>query len=397
MKAKPEYDCIIIGAGAAGAATAYQLSKRGKSVLLLEQFALGHDRGSSHGHSRVFRFAYDILAYAQMAIRALESWRELEAESGTRLLTITGGLDLGPMDSSTLEHTRTVMIATDNPFDTLEASELIKRFPQWRIPDEWIALHSPNAGILNPSHCVEVATAMARLHGATILEHTTVQKIQAEASGVGAQVQTDNGSFTAKKVVVTAGAWLPKLFPELALPIKVSLEAGVFFRPAKLEAFMPERFPVFVAHNPNTTSSERFDHALHYGFPVYELPGVKLGLHQAGSFVNADSRGYDVPDQTLRKLETWIAKHLPGAAGPVMHAKTCLYSNTPSEDFLIDSLDHFVKGGARDVILASPCSGHGFKFMPLLGEMIADLVEGRANPYQFERFQANRALLETTA
>jgi sarcosine oxidase len=389
---------LIVGAGGAGLATAYALAKRGAQVTLLEQFAIGHDRGSSQGHSRIFRFAYDMPDYARMAMRSLTSWRALEADCGESLLTITGGLDLGPAGSESLESTAASMTATGAKFDRLDSRELMQRFPQWRVPDDWAGLHSVDAGILNPTHCVEVIAGMARAHGAKILEHTTVTKIHLNGESThGPRVETNRGVFSAKKIIFTAGAWLPELFPELRMPVNVTLESGIFFRPHKPEDFLPERFPIFLTHNlisENTApeSVSRWDRAQPYGFPLYGLPGVKMGLHQSGETVQASARGFDVSQRTLAFSEAWMARHLPGAAGPMMHAKTCLYANTPGEDFLIDTHAGFVPGGSSDVILASPCSGHGFKFVPFLGELIADLAQGQQHEFHLERFQAKHAL-----
>jgi sarcosine oxidase len=388
-----ESEFLIVGAGGAGAATAYALAKRGASVTLLEQFAVGHDRGSSQGHSRIFRFAYENLEYSRLAMQSLKSWRSLEADCGESLLTMTGGLDLGPANSPSLERTAAGMTGAGARFDRLDSRELMRRFPQWRVPDDWAGLHSVDAGILNPTHCVEVIAGMARAHGAKILEHTMVSKIHTDGGSTnGPRVETNRGIFAAKKVIFTAGAWLPELFPELQMPVNVTLESGVFFRPLKPEAFMPDRFPIFISHNAVPESALRFDRGQPYGFPIFGLPGVKIGLHQSGETVQASTRGFDVSDQTLAMLEAWMAQHLPDAAGPMMHAKTCLYANTPGHDFLIDTHAGFVPGGSSDVILASPCSGHGFKFVPFLGELIADLAQDRKHKFHLERFKAKHAL-----
>jgi sarcosine oxidase len=378
VKNNMDYDYLIIGAGAAGAATAYQLSKRGKRVLLLEQFALEHERGSSHGHSRIFRFAYGTHDYARMAVAALEAWRLLEADSGEKLLTMTGGLDLGPVTASSLQNTLQGMTVAGHSFEKLDAFELHKRFPQWRIPEDWLALYSRDAGILNASHCVEVAVAMARVYGATVLEHTTVTRLHLSPP----RVETTRGTFSAGKIIVTAGGWLPELLPELRLPIQVTLEEVIYFRPKHLQDFLPETFPIFIAH----------EQVPLYGFPAFGLPGVKVGLHLAGAKVQATTRSFEPSEASRRNIEAWLARYLPDALGPVMNAKTCLYTTTPTQDFLLDTHAQCLSGGSPNVILASPCSGHGFKFMPLLGTLIADLAEGQPNPYQFERFSANRAL-----
>ena len=386
-----DYEFIVLGAGAAGASAAYQLARRGRRVLLLERFAVGHDRGASQGHSRIFRFAYTEAEYARFAMHAFQAWRALEADAGETLLTMTGGLDLGPADSATLQATMQGLTAAGARFDRLDATALMQRFPQWRVPDDWLGLHSPDAGILPPTHCIEVIVGMARAHGATVLEWTQALEVQSQAGEV--HVKTDRGVFSAAKVIVAAGAWLPELFPGVRLPLQVTLESGVFFRPHTLEAFRPERFPIFIAHVAAAPGSSRWAQAQPYGFPVFGLPGVKVGLHQSGETVSAASRGFDVPEATIRAIQAWLEAHLPDAAGPVMHAKTCLYTNTPGHDFLVDWATNFEGSGAENVLIASPCSGHGFKFAPAIGELLADLVMDQPNEFAFNRFKANRALV----
>jgi sarcosine oxidase len=388
-----EFEFIVIGAGAAGASAAYQLAKRGKSVLLLEQYAIGHDRGASQGHSRIFRFAYDSLDYAQMAMRSLISWRNLEVDAGLKLLTMTGGLDVGTAGAASLEATAQGMSNAGASFERLTSSELMRRFPQWRVPENWVALHSQDAGILNPTHCIEVIAGMARAHGAQVLEHTTVEKLELETN----TVVTSKGSFSADKIIVAAGAWLPELIPNLSLNLEITLESGVFFRPKNLEMFMPERFPLFIEHRITTPEMERFDAAQAYGFPVYGLPGVKIGLHHSGETVTASNRHFEVSTRTLETLQAWMLKHLPDAAGEIIHTKTCLYSNTNNHDFLIDWHSKLNPEGSSDVLIASPCSGHGFKFAPFMGELLADMVMGQANPFQLKRFGAASHLAESRA
>jgi sarcosine oxidase len=373
-----EFDCIVVGAGGAGASAALELARRGRKVLVLEQFQVGHDLGSSHGHSRIFRFAYDEADYARLAMASLAAWRDLERLSGISLLTLTGGLDLGRAGNASLERTAGGMAAADAAFERLGAAELMHRFPQWRVPEDWVALHSADAGFVNPTQTVEVMVALARAAGATVLERTAVVALEPETSSV----LTDQGRFSADQTVVAAGAWLPRLVPELRLPLSVTLEGSVYFAPRDLAAFSPARFPIFIAHE-----------GLEYGFPTAGLPGVKIGAHQSGATTNAEARGFEVPLATRRALHGFMEAHLPGQDWREVAAKTCLYTNTPSHDFVLDTHPMF-----ENVLLVSPCSGHGFKFAPLLGALIADRLEGkRGGVHDLERFGLGAAMRSSGA
>ncbi len=369
---KSEFDVIVIGAGGAGSSAALELARRGQQVLLLEQFQIGHDRGSSHGHSRIFRFAYDEAEYATMAMTALGAWRDLEELSGERLLTMTGGLDLGRSGNASLERTAAGMTTAGASFERLSASELMRRFPQWHVPNDWVALHSPDAGIVNPTQTVEIMAALARAHGATVLERTPVTDLDLETLCV----TTSRGVFSATQIVIAAGAWLPRLVPELALPLTVTLESSVYFAPSNLEPFKPERFPVFISHE-----------SLEYGFGAFGLPGVKVGLHQSGAEVNPETRGYEVAPQTISEIRGFLEARLPNQDWRLIAANTCLYTNTPSHDFILDA-----HPSHPDVLLVSPCSGHGFKFAPLIGTLVADKLVGQNNRYDLERFKLGSAL-----
>lgn len=375
---KTNYEFIVIGAGGAGSAAAYELARRGREVLLLEQFGVGHDRGSSHGHSRIFRFAYAEPEYVRLAQAAFGAWRELEADAGMPLLTLTGGLDLGPAGTASLEQTEHALRAMGAAFDKLDAECLMRRFPQWRVPQDWIGIFSPDAGIVNPTQSVEVMVALAQGYGARLLERTPVQSLDLSQAG-SPRVLTDRGFFSCHRLIVAAGAWLPKLVPELSPGLRVTQEATVFFKPKTLEPFSPERFPIFINH----LSTEGLTDV--YGFPVFGLPGVKVALHHRGPETTAEARGFDVPENYIQALSGWIQRYLPEAAGPVIQAKTCLYTNTATHDFLIDEHPQ-----SSAVLLASPCSGHGFKFAPVIGKILADWAVGEPNPLHFERFRLER-------
>jgi sarcosine oxidase len=379
--ATQEFDVIIVGAGGAGSAAAYQLALRGQKVLLLEQFQVAHDRGSSHGHSRIFRFAYSEGDYVALARAALGEWRKLEAVSGLSLLTATGGLDLGPASSASLLAKEQALAAAGAEVVRLDAGALGQHFPQWRVPDDWLALYSPDAGILNPSQSVELLVALAQAHGASLLERCPVMGLDL-ADAAMPTVLTEQGRFAAPRLILAAGAWvgplLGPLLPQLAQNMNVSEEATVFFRSSQPELFDPERFPIFIGHNimPDQFGSEP------YGFPNFGLPGLKLGWHHGGATVSAERRHFTVAPGYIEKLERFVNAYLPQAAGPIMQTKTCLYSNTANSDFILDELPT-----QPNVLLASPCSGHGFKFMPMIGVLLADWAEGKPNPLHAERFR----------
>ncbi|WP_019586006.1 N-methyl-L-tryptophan oxidase [Deinococcus apachensis] len=377
------YDCIVLGAGGAGTSAAYHLARRGRRVLLLDQFAVPHDRGSSHGHSRIFRLAYDHPDYVHLAQHALDRWRELEEVSGQTLLTLTGGLDLGPGALPGLRAVEESLRGAGAQVETLDAGALMRRFPQWRVPGDWAAVYSPDAGIVNPTQTVELLAALARSEGATVLEHTPALDLDL-GDPRAPVVRTPRGTFACRRLIVAAGAWLPHLVPELTPTLRVTLETTAFFRVRDLAAFLPGRFPVFIQH-------ARVGEAEVYGFPAFGLPGVKIAEHLQGPATTAETRSFEVDGATLARLGAYLERHLPGAAGPVMQARTCLYTTTPTQDFLLDTHDAVVPGGSPSVLLASPCSGHGFKFVPALGELMADWADGVTHPLHFGRFRAGRA------
>jgi sarcosine oxidase len=368
------YDVIIVGAGMTGSACAYELAKRGQKVLLLEQFTLAHERGSSHGHSRIVRTSYDHADYVRMMQRALVLWRDLERDAGIPLFIKTGILDMGPKDSRRLQLTRNAMREAGEPFENLTPSEVTKRYPQWRLPNDWEAIYSPNAGSVNATKVVETLNALALNYGVTLLEHTAVTEI---AFDTEPKVITEGKTYQAKKIIVAAGAWLSKLFPEFTSRLRVTQEAVAYVRPLEPSQFTPETFPVFI---------EDETYGI-YGFPMLDYPGVKLAYHLRGHETTPDGKDDHVSEKILLELQEFLRQHVPKAAGQLVLSKTCLYTNTVTEDFLLDTHPE-----CASVFLASPCSGHGFKFAPLLGELVADVVTKSEHPFWLERFRLHNIL-----
>lgn len=372
---KTTVDTVIIGGGMAGIASAHELVRRGQEVLLLEQHDFGHALGSSAGPSRIFRLSQPQPAYAQMAQRALQGWQTFQQEYGTPLYWPTGLLDLGTAETPELQAILTNLGEHQQDHEQLDAGALAARFPQWRPGDDWQAVYTPGAGILNPSLALEVLTAMTRAQGGRLLERTAVLALDLRDPQEPVVV-TAAGRLRAGRVVVAAGAWLPRLVPELAGHFRVTREQVTFFRPLTPEAFSLDRFPMFI----NWQRPEV------YGFPMFHLPGVKVGLHLSGPDADPEHRDPALRPDLLASMRDFLERHLPDAAGPEMQTRTCLYTTTRTGNFVYD-----VHPASDRVLLVSPCSGAGFKFLPVHGEIVADWVTGGQHALWSSQFTLREA------
>jgi sarcosine oxidase len=379
----PHYDVIVVGGGVMGCATAYHLAKRGRRVLLLEQFAIGHERGSSHGHSRIFRLAYDMPDYVRLAQAALPLWRELERESGADLLLQTGGLDYALPGTPAFENTRATLAELDIPFEQLDRAAIARRFPQFQMPVNIDAIFQPDAGILHANRCVATLAAEARRHGADVRENEAARQLVVAGSSV--EVATDRARYAADRLVVSAGAWARPLLRQLGLdvPLTVTREQVAFFSPRAAEEtgdpdqLAPGRFPIFIEHAVGSPAA--------YGFPMFGLPGVKIGFHQGGPAIEPESQDRTPDDAMNAALHDYLQRWVPGAAGELLFSQTCRYTNTPDEHFIVDR-----HPAHSQIVIGSPCSGHGFKFGVLMGSILADLAERGATVHPIGMFDLAR-------
>jgi sarcosine oxidase len=379
----PHYDVIVVGGGVMGCASAYHLAKRGRRVLLLEQFAIGHDRGSSHGHSRIFRLAYDAPDYVRLAQAALPLWRTLERESGADLLLQTGGLDYARPGTPVFESTRATLAALQIEFEQLDRAALAQRFPQFNMPDDVQAIYQRDTGILDASRCVATLASEARRHGADVRENEPARQLR--AAGAGVEVRTDAASYAADRLIVTAGAWARPLLLQLGLdlPLTVTREQVAFFAPRAAsgdddpDQFAPGRFPIFIQHDAINPAA--------YGFPIFGLPGIKIGFHQGGPPIEPESEQRAADPAMNAALHAYLARWIPGAAGELLFSQTCRYTNTPDEHFIVDRHPEH-----SQIVVGSPCSGHGFKFGVLIGAILADLAERGATEYPIGMFALTR-------
>jgi sarcosine oxidase len=340
-------DVVVVGAGVMGSAAAWRLAGRGHRVVLLEQFDLGHDRGSSHGAVRVFRFSYDDPAYVGMAMEALPLWRELEEESGRTILTMTGGYDFGPPDR--LAANAAALSSRGAAHETIDGAEVVRRFPALSLPPDMAVLHQRDAGVIAAELAVKAFAQRAVERGAELHERSPVVGLRPSDDGV--DVLTAEGTYRSRVAVVTAGSWARGLLAGagIDLPLITSRETVAFFH-------LPEDPPLPVLVEWSTP-------------PTYALlspgQGVKLGWHRSGPEADPD-RTAPADRRVLKHLSAWASEHYPSADRDPHHVETCMYTNTADESFILERHGPIVVGSA--------CSGHGFKFAPLIGERLAQLA-----------------------
>jgi sarcosine oxidase len=374
------FDVVVCGLGAMGSAALHHLARRGKRVLGLERHAPGHDRGSSHGSTRIIRLGYfEHPAYVPLLRRAYALWRELEGASGRRLLHVTGIAEIGPPAGPLVRGTLASARLHELSHEVLSAPELMRRFPAFRVPNDYVAVLQPEGGILAAEHSLHAQLALAAAAGADIRSGETVQAIEPRADSV--RVTTDRGIVEAGVAIVAVGAWTKTLLPEFGAGLRATREVMAWFAPTDADLLCADRFPVFIIES---------RHGMHYGIPALRgesgPAGIKVAKHHhRDETVDPDAydRTVSAADQAL--IRAAIADHLPAANGELLDAKTCLYTMTPDGNFLIDHLP-----GAPNVIVASPCSGHGFKFAPVIGEALADLATTGATPHDIGWFSRQR-------
>lgn len=355
-------DVVVVGAGAAGSATAWMLARRGKRVVLVDRFPPGHRNGSSHGTERIFRLVYPERHYVRFALEALPLWRELESESGARLLDQCGGIDIGP--DSVIESLVTACAGEGVPLRVIEPSEARALAPGLRVAGT--LAHQTAGGVTHADRTLEVLQARAEHHGAAIRHGDPVRGID-ETSG-GVRVTTASGLVVeADTCVVTTGAWAePVLAGHVALPpITVTKEQVLFFRPTRAHVW-----PTFIGHGD----------PLDGGLEMYGLPTpdglVKVGEHLTGPVVDPDTRTFDPEPAAYDRMVHWARDHLDDVDPDPVGALTCLYASTPDDSFVLDRVGRLVVGVGL--------GGHGFKFTPAIGSRLADLADGTGwhdNPF----------------
>ncbi|WP_207477186.1 N-methyl-L-tryptophan oxidase [Arenibaculum pallidiluteum] len=358
------FDAIVIGVGGMGSAALWHLARRGRKVLGIERFDLGHAMGSSHGLNRIIRLAYfEHPDYVPLLRRAYALWRETESLAGEQLLFVTGGIDGGAEDSRVVQGSLRACREHDLPHEVLTAAETARRFPGYRLPDGYAAVYQPDAGFVASERAILAHASLAVAKGAEI--HGRERVVAIEPGQGRVVVVTDRDRYEAGTVIASAGAWIADLVPALQGRAVPERQVLGWFLPRDPAHFTPAVFPV-------SNILTEFGHF--YQFPTWGIPGFKIGLYNhLRQHGHADSLSREPTPEDEEVLRRGIRHMFPDADGPILRLAACLFTNTPDEHFVIDTLP-----GAPEVVVASPCSGHGFKFASVIGETLADLAtEGR--------------------
>ncbi len=373
-----KFDVIIVGLGAMGSAAAYHLARRGYKVLGFDRFAPPHAFGSSHGQTRFIREAYyEHPLYVPLVQRAYELWTELEEASGQSLLRLTGGLMIGHRDGELVTGVRRSAGLYSLTYNIFDPPAIQQKFPAFHLTDDMIGVLEPRAGILFIESCIEAHLELARRHGAIF--HFEEPVGGWETDHLGASVQTAKGQYQAERLLLAVGPWLPRQVAGVTLPLTVERQVMFWFEPASHpEYFDMSRCPIYIwEYAPN-----RF----FYGYPDYGV-GIKVGRHHEGEISDPSSVRRDVTAEEIEEMRGLLHQFMPDAAGALKSSAVCLYTNTPDSHFIIDIHPIYSR-----VLIASPCSGHGFKFSSVIGEVLADLLTEGHTRFDLSPFQLDRLI-----
>ncbi len=386
------YEVIVVGCGGLGSAALYWLSRElGSSVLGLEQFRLGHDRGASQDHSRIIRLAQHQSEYAALAPHAYGAFYEIEDESGVQVLLKTGGLVIEAPDERDPEKVGTrnvdgyVHAFEEYGFDyeLIDPDELMQRWPQFRLQGSERAIFQKDSGLVDARKTNAVHIALARARGAAVLDETPVRAVR--PNGEGVEVVTDGRTYLADRVVVASDAWTNEVLKETGtrIPLTITQEQVTYYATPNLREFSPERFPVFMWHG-----ADNF-----YGFPVYGEVATKLGQHMGGLAkpVTARTRTFEPDPVRIERYRDFLERYIPGFLGPELYTKTCLYTIPPDQNFVIDTLPEHPQ------ISVAIGAGHAYKFAGLIGRILSELALDGESTFPIEAFRLERAAVSDAA
>jgi len=371
---------VVIGLGATGSAALSQLARRGIRAIGIEQFDIGHDLGSSHGPTRVIRLAhFENASYVPLLHRAYALWRELETLAKEPLIFLNGIVEIGPEDGVLIAGTLGAARTHRLPHEVLGARALMRRYPCYVLPDNFVAVLQADAGYIAADRVIAVNIRLAQEAGALVRAREKVLAIEPTSNGL--RIRTDREAIDADGAIIAAGPWMSDFLRDLKLPLRVTRQVVGWFEPDDVAQFTADRFPVFLLQS---------RYGFHYGFPALGHMGVQMGVkvakhHHLDETVTPKSCARTVSARDEAEIRAPLAEHLPRVNGRLLSAQTCLYTMTPDDTFIIDRMPGF-----PHIVIASPCCGHGFKFSPVVGEIVADLVTQGTTRHDMTQFQLGR-------
>ncbi|HVV06220.1 MAG TPA: N-methyl-L-tryptophan oxidase [Puia sp.] len=375
------FDCMVAGLGANGSSTLYHLSGTGRKVIGIDRFTPPHTHGSSHGESRIIRQAYyEDPVYVPLLRAAYKEWEKLERVSGKKLFWQTGGVMLGNKDTAVVRGSKLSADTHGIPYEYLDSTTLRQRFPAFRPAGDTVGILEKEAGILFPEQCIRTFLDQAATRGATIHYNQPVLKVTPAKDSI--EITTSKEKYSVGSLVLSAGAWTNQLLPGLQLPLTIKRQVLFWFghnNAQDHDRFLPANMPIYIW--------EYKEGKMFYGFPDLGT-GIKIAPHHRGRSIDPDHLTQDVSREEIREMED-IAREYLGMNPVFRTSAVCMYTNTPDENFIIDYHPQF-----GNVIIASPCSGHGFKFSSLTGRILSDMALGNdtgfdLSPFSLARLQKN--------
>jgi len=378
---KTNYDVIVIGVGSMGSSTCYQIAKQGHSVLGLEQFDIPHEIGSHTGQSRIIRKAYfEHPNYVPLLERAYENWQSLEQEISNQIYFKTGLLYFGPDNHMLIEGTQKSAIKYGIEVNELSQKDQLDKFPQFKIPESYTNLMEVDAGFITPERAILSFTKQALKYKAAI--HTKEKTLEWSKKDGVIQVKTNKQTYKCKKLVLTTGAWTSKF--SNVKNLEVTRQIMAWAQPKNLNMFKLNNFPCWTFSDPSKNG-------IYYGFPSLpnssfgELTGLKFAHHTKGTLSDPDMVNRNVSKEEEKILVEAIKKFIPKGVETINSMKTCLYTYSPDEDFILDFYNN-----NKDIVIAAGFSGHGFKFASVIGEILSELVTKGKSIHPINFLNANR-------
>lgn len=377
MATRPfDANVAVVGLGSMGSFAFWQLAKENENVIGFERFRPGHDQGAGHGETRIFRTAYgEGVEYVPLLQEARKLWREIEAESGTELYIETGGTMFGLKDDDFIKTVKESVKQFNLPHKVWNGTEAKNVYPQINFHQDQEAVFEEYAGYIKPELAIQTAVKRGEQLGGIAYTDTEVKEIKPDENGV--TIVCQDREFRVKKAIVSAGGWTSQLLPQLNLPLNIERQVLVWYNARNPEAFTPEKFPIF---------SRMKDGIGFYGFPSIDGKTVKVAIHHGGEIVQHPSEvDRDIHETDLAPVTEFVKQYLPNLVPDAVKAKTCFYTNTPDEHFI---LGHSKK--APNITLLGPMAGHGFKFAPVMGKIASQLATGKKPNLQISMFDPDR-------